>query len=631
MKTQSEPAAAARRSGRGRRRLVPRRSGRVRVRLAALVAGAAMVGAALFVGGGRSATLVVLPGGAKTAAAVLRHAGLHPAVDTHGSSDALLLGNGGTPREAIGVVPGPSGASALYVAPLHGSQGGAPAAASGPRRVIGGRSLGVADVADAGGYLAIALGSGGQVSAVRIQRGLGPTVAVFALRPPARSVALRADSARRAGLRVRWTATGGSVGRAVLYQGRDGWRSTSTRLRLQKPPTPRHNAFIHLVEWVRATFGGRPVALAEDVWYHLTDFVRRHLYALVHGVPAANAGAASGAAAQGSTGQQASAARGGASSAPPASSTARAAARQGTPSSGGGGATAPHLPSNLRIPSGYPQAQGEGVWVPTGPSVGGQAVMARTFVLPDPQRPYERVDLVWMDTRLLNLHLVAGTAHPKAASGVRGSGVIPVSARGRLVAAFNGGFKKYAGHYGSFGYRAAGVWYRTPVNGLATLAVYPDHHAVIGAWGGQRLPASPAPWSLLQNLRLLINHGQISPNISQGGLWGMTVGNSVRVWRSGLAQTASGNLIYAAGIPVTAHTLARVFALAGARQAMQLDINSYWVTFNLYHATSPGANTVVGTKLMPNMVRPADRYLTPDRRDFVYLTLPRALSPQGAG
>ena len=250
--------------------------------------------------------------------------------------------------------------------------------------------------------------------------------------------------------------------------------------------------------------------------------------------------------------------------------------------------------------------------------------MARTFVLPDPQRPYERVDLVWMDTRLLHLHLVAGTAHPQAASGVRGSGVIPVAARGRLVAAFNGGFKKYAGHYGSFGYRAAGVWYRTPVNGLATLAVYGSHRVVIGSWGGSSLPASPAPRSLLQNLHLLIDHGRISPSITQGGLWGVTVGSSVRVWRSGLAQTATGNLIYAAGIPVTAHTLARVFALAGARRAMQLDINSYWVTFNLYHATATAPHTVVGTKLMPNMVRSANRYLTPDRRDFVYLTLARA-------
>ena len=499
------------------------------------------------------------------------------------------------------MVPGPSGASALYAAPLRGAQGTVPSAEAGPQRVMGGRALAVADVADAGGYLAIALGSGGQVSAVRIQRGLGPTVAVFALQPPAASVAMQADTAHRGGVRLRWRTRSGKVRWAVVYRGAQGWRSTSSRLRLQAAPVPRHNAFIHLVEWVRATFGGRPVALAEDIWYRLADFVRRNLYTVAHGLPASTRASSS--------------------------SVAPARAQPQTPATPASGS---QLPRNLQIPAGFPRAQSEGVWVPVGPRVGGQAVMARTFVLPDPQRPYERVDLVWMNTRRLNLHLVAGTAHPKAVSGVHGSGVIPVSARRRLVAAFNGGFKKYAGHYGSFGYRAAGVWYRTPVGGLATLAVYGNRRVVIGPWGGAQLPASPAPRSLLQNLHLLMDHGQISPSISQGGLWGVTVGNSVRVWRSGLAQTANGNLIYAAGIPVTAHTLARVFALAGARRAMQLDINSYWVTFNLYHATAPGANTVVGTKLMPNMVRPANRYLTPDRRDFVYVTLARgATGPSG--
>ncbi len=50
---------------------------------------------------------------------------------------------------------------------------------------------------------------------------------------------------------------------------------------------------------------------------------------------------------------------------------------------------------------------------------------------------------------------------------------------------------------------------------------------------------------------------------------------------------------------------------------MELDINSYWISFNTYAA--PGA--LQPSKLLEGTERPADRYLTPDDRDFfaVYL------------
>lgn len=561
-----------------------------RTRRWAIIGGLTLLAVSGAAGGAAPAPLAVLPGGAGAAAQALQRAGLQPTVDRRGRTDALLLGTLGVPREALALVSNGTGAGTLYAAALRHSAGpGAAAVEAGPRPVLGGPGLAVADVAPAGPDLAVALGSGGQVSAVRIQRGLGATVALFALSPPAPTLSLRADPSHPSGVAVQWPLTGGGTGRAVLYRVGPGlWRSTSPRLQVQAAPVARHNPFIFVVEWVRNTFGGRPVALAEDTWYGLTDLVRRHLYALAHPRAAA--------------------------SAPP--SPAPAAAPR-TPAPG------PHLPARLPVPVGYPQAPGEGVWVPVGPRVGGQAVMAQTFLLPDASRPYERVDLVWLDLHLLHIHLVAGTAHPLAASGIHGPGVIPPAARSRLVAAFNGGFKKYDGQFGNFGYRAAGVWYRTPVAGLATLAVYPNGGVRLGAWGSQ-LPATPTPWGLLQNLTPLVEHGRVAPTITQGAQWGVTVGNSVRVWRSGLAQTAGGNLIYAAGVPVTADTLARAFALAGARNAMQLDINSYWVTFNYYQPTAPGAETVTATKLMPTMVRPATRYLTPDRRDFIYVTLPRA-------
>jgi hypothetical protein len=48
---------------------------------------------------------------------------------------------------------------------------------------------------------------------------------------------------------------------------------------------------------------------------------------------------------------------------------------------------------------------------------------------------------------------------------------------------------------------------------------------------------------------------------------------------------------------------------------MELDINSYWVSFISYGA--PGAQDP--TKLLEGMERPAIRYLEPDDRDFFAL------------
>jgi hypothetical protein len=52
-------------------------------------------------------------------------------------------------------------------------------------------------------------------------------------------------------------------------------------------------------------------------------------------------------------------------------------------------------------------------------------------------------------------------------------------------------------------------------------------------------------------------------------------------------------------------------------RAMELDINSYWVSFITYG----GWNALDPTNLLPDMNRIATRYLTPDDRDFfaVYL------------
>ena len=85
------------------------------------------------------------------------------------------------------------------------------------------------------------------------------------------------------------------------------------------------------------------------------------------------------------------------------------------------------------------------------------------------------------------------------------------------------------------------------------------------------------------------------------------------VWRSGVGIDARGNLIYAAG-ELDIVSLADVLRAAGAVRAMELDINSYWVSFDTF---LPSPSGPVPTKLLPNMERSANRYLVPGTRYFV--------------
>ena len=92
------------------------------------------------------------------------------------------------------------------------------------------------------------------------------------------------------------------------------------------------------------------------------------------------------------------------------------------------------------------------------------------------------------------------------------------------------------------------------------------------------------------------------------------MGNALYVWRSGMGVDAKGRIIYVASKGLTVKTLAALLQRAGAVRAMELDINYSWVTFNSFHHNGDG--TISGTKLLNNMKKSANRYLTPDARDY---------------
>src|SRR5207302_3771468 len=138
------------------------------------------------------------------------------------------------------------------------------------------------------------------------------------------------------------------------------------------------------------------------------------------------------------------------------------------------------------------------------------------------------------------------------------------------------------------GCAALGHVYAPPRDGVATLVGNRDGSADVRAWTGGPQPGPDVAFAR-QNLPLIVDAGRLNPNLSDGPQWGATLGNAVRVWRSGVGVDARGNLLYAAADEQTATSLARILKRAGAVRAMELDINSEWVTFNFYGTWGAGA------------------------------------------
>ncbi len=127
------------------------------------------------------------------------------------------------------------------------------------------------------------------------------------------------------------------------------------------------------------------------------------------------------------------------------------------------------------------------------------------------------------------------------------------------------------------------------------------------AKGGAQLKTLPTV-----GLHAKVDHGRLSPNLNNSTEWGFTLGNAVRVWRTGLGIDRRGNLIYAAADYQTVTTLAEILKRAGAVRAMELDINPEWPTLITYRHRQG----LLPTKVVPNYQQPATRYLVPDDRDF---------------
>jgi phosphodiester glycosidase len=258
---------------------------------------------------------------------------------------------------------------------------------------------------------------------------------------------------------------------------------------------------------------------------------------------------------------------------------------------------------------------GEGVWKASGPPVaGGPPVLVTTFRT---ERDYPRIIayVAWFDHRRTSLAYYPGRYEPPSAT-LRGPMEVPYGQRWRLLATFNSGFIYNDGLNGD----ALDGHVNEPLrDGLATVVAYRNGRVNIVEWHGGPSPGRGIAFAR-QSLPLIIDHGRLSPALNDSTQWGYTLGNAVRVWRTGIGIDRRGNLIYAAADYQTVTTLAEILKRAGAVRAMQLDINPEWPTLNTYrhrHGLRP-------TMFVPNYQQAPTRYLVPDDRDFfaVYRRLP---------
>jgi hypothetical protein len=262
---------------------------------------------------------------------------------------------------------------------------------------------------------------------------------------------------------------------------------------------------------------------------------------------------------------------------------------------------------------------GEGVWQGTGPLVDGRPPVMVTTFRTEVNYPRIVAYVAWFDHTRTSVAWYPGRYEPPRAP-ARGPMSVPFDQRWRLFATFNGGFIYRDGDNGS---SIGGRSYEPLKRGLATLVAYSDGRVDVKRWDGGPVAGRDVAFAR-QSLPLIVDNGRLNPALNDSSQWGYTLGNAVRVWRTGAGIDRHGNLIYAAADYQTVTTLARILQRAGAVRAMELDINPEWPTLITY-AHHGGLDPV---RVVPNYQQSPMRYLVPDDRDFfaVYRRLPGSVT-----
>jgi hypothetical protein len=261
---------------------------------------------------------------------------------------------------------------------------------------------------------------------------------------------------------------------------------------------------------------------------------------------------------------------------------------------------------------------GEGLWLPYIQNETGQVLAYKTFLSPDPDRPYAIVDVIAIDLSQTQLRFALGSEEPYESAKIpRAAGAIPPQDQqpDLLLAAFNGGFMVEHGHFGAM---VNGLVAVHPKDGLGTVAIYRDGSLRMGEWGADLQPSDQMV-AYRQNGPLAIKKGQISALVAKSSYWGYTISGETFTWRSGLGLSRDGQtLYYLAGPSLSIQTLTNAMKAAGLWTAMQLDINKYWVHFVAIHV---GNGQLICEPLDENNMKVhTNRFLVGFSHDFFYIT-----------
>jgi hypothetical protein len=270
----------------------------------------------------------------------------------------------------------------------------------------------------------------------------------------------------------------------------------------------------------------------------------------------------------------------------------------------------PVIPARLSSPAGNP-LPGEGAWRVL-ETVKGEPAMFGTFLRPDRVHTSYVAGIVSLDQRLVRFQLHPGAEDPGPGNW-KAQSWIPPGARTGLLATFNGGFKLNSS---GGGFYLNGSYHGSLVNGAATVVYYRNGTVKIGEWG-RDLHMTPNMVGVRQNLRLIVDHGRIPANVSQNvlGSWGATLGGGYYVWRSGVGITKDGRIIFVYGPGLVVQSLADLLKRAGAVEALQLDINPEWMSFDYYKASGHPADPTPHA-VLPTQQGSAYRYYYVYSRDF---------------
>jgi hypothetical protein len=274
-------------------------------------------------------------------------------------------------------------------------------------------------------------------------------------------------------------------------------------------------------------------------------------------------------------------------------------------------ATPAPSPQRLRtLASGSP-LPGEGKWRILA-TVHGQPAIFGTELRFSPVYSSYVGGIAWIDQNLVKFQLRPGSEDPGPGNWHAQPDIGAGTRRG-LLATFNSGFK-IASSGGGFYLHGSYAGALTP--GIASVVYYRDGHITIGNWD-QTVRMNHDVAGVRQNLHLIVNGGHIPATVDDANnfSFGATLGGGYYVWRSGIGETKSGQIIFAYAPSIDARGLARLLQRAGAYRAMELDINPAWMSFMYYLPRTHPANPSP-VNLLPDQEQPADRYYYISGRDF---------------